>query len=77
MQNLFKFFSIITFCFFSILPIQILAEENLKIGLLIPMTGENEKLALKTENESLKSWCKYLKKSEIEKEKHNKSKQSY
>ena len=44
MQNLFKFFSLITFCFFSILPIQILAEENLKIGLLIPMTGENEKL---------------------------------
>ena len=44
MQNLFKFFSLITFCFFSILPIQILAKENLKIGLLIPMTGENEKL---------------------------------
>ena len=30
--------------FFLILPIQILAEENLKIGLLIPMTGENENL---------------------------------
>ena len=42
MQNI-QIFSLITFCF-SILPIQILAEENLKIGLLIPMTGENEKL---------------------------------
>tara|TARA_A100001015_G_scaffold251791_1_gene291009 strand:- start:1140 stop:2294 length:1155 start_codon:yes stop_codon:yes gene_type:complete len=44
MKSLLKFFLLISFCFFSIFPSSISAEENLKIGLLIPMTGKNQKL---------------------------------
>ena len=44
MKTLFKYFLIIIFYFTSILSVQLSAQENLKIGLLIPMTGENEKI---------------------------------
>ena len=44
MKTLFKYFLIIIFYFISILSVQLSAKENLKIGLLIPMTGENEKI---------------------------------
>ena len=44
MRTLFKYFLIIIFYFISILSVQLSAKENLKIGLLIPMTGENEKI---------------------------------
>ena len=44
MKILLKLFLIVSFYFFSILSSEISAEEKLKIGLLIPMTGENEKI---------------------------------
>jgi hypothetical protein len=44
MKILLKLFLIVSFYFFSILSSEISGEEKLKIGLLIPMTGENEKI---------------------------------
>ncbi len=44
MKILLKLFLIVSFYFFLILSSEISAEEKLKIGLLIPMTGENEKI---------------------------------
>ena len=44
MKILLKIFLIVSIYLFSLLPNQTLAQDNLKIGLLIPMTGENEKI---------------------------------
>ena len=44
MKILLKIFLIVSIYLFPLLPNQTLAQDNLKIGLLIPMTGENEKI---------------------------------
>ena len=44
MNKLLKFIKIIFFIFIYLYPLSILADEKLKIGLLIPITGDNKEL---------------------------------
>ena len=44
MNNFFKFFVIIFFSFFNLYPTGMSAEEKIKIGLLVPITGDDKEL---------------------------------
>ena len=44
MNKLLKFFKIIFFILVNLYPLNILADEKLKIGLLVPITGDNKEL---------------------------------
>ena len=44
MNKLLKFIKIIFFILFNLYPFNILADEKLKIGLLVPVTGDNKEL---------------------------------
>ena len=44
MKKNFKIFKIIFICLIYICPISVYSEEKIKIGLLVPMTGDNKKL---------------------------------
>ena len=44
MNKLLKFIKIIFFILFNLYPFHILADEKLKIGLLVPVTGDNKEL---------------------------------
>ena len=44
MKNTFKFFLILFLCLIIFYPTKVLAEQKIKIGLLVPLTGENKNL---------------------------------
>ena len=44
MYKFFKFLLLIFFCFFSLLQQTIYAQEKIKIGLLVPLTGDDKKI---------------------------------
>ncbi len=44
MNKSFKFFIIILFAIFTAYPIQVLSVEKIKIGLLVPLTGDDKKI---------------------------------
>ena len=44
MNKIFKIIFFVNFCFFSTLIIDVLAQEKIKVGLLVPMSGENQNL---------------------------------
>ena len=44
MYKIFKIIFFANFCFFSTLIIDVLAQEKIKVGLLVPMSGENQNL---------------------------------